>query len=92
LAEETAKRQIEMKVVYSTRFKAHYDQLPATSQAHSQLIDAHVVAGNFDILRRNAWVYYIGLGGGFIAWGSVTDANEFYWRDVDVPAMVPVIL
>ena len=81
-----------MKVIYSRRFKANYDQLPPSSQAQFQLIDSQVRAGNTDVLRRNAWVCYSSVGGGYIAWGTITPAEEFYWRDVDIAAMVPIIL
>jgi len=80
-----------MKVVYSPRFKSQYDQLPPSSRAQFQLIDAQVIEGNLSVLRQNAWVYCVSVGGGFIAWGTKQD-NEFYWRSVDVPAMVPIIL
>jgi hypothetical protein len=80
-----------MTVVYSPRFKSQYDQLPPTSQAQFRLIDAEVKKGNMAVLRQNAWVYYCGVGGGFLAWGTKQD-DEFYWRAVDVPAMVPIIL
>jgi len=92
LAEETAGEQIAMNVVYSPRFKRNYDQLPLTSQLQFQLVDAQIKAGRLGVLRRNAWVYSIGVGGGFIAWGTPEGDDEFYWRDVDVPAKVPVIL
>jgi hypothetical protein len=82
----------KMQVVYSPRFKAHYDELPPSLRAQFQLIDAQVIDGNLSVLRQNAWVYYVNIGGGFIAWGSLISANEFYWRDVDLPAKVPVVL
>jgi len=82
-----------MKVFYSKRyFKQHYEQLPPASQALFQLIDAQVKAGNLDVLKRNAWVYYASVGGGYIAWGTPKDDGVFLWRDVDVPAKVPAIL
>jgi len=80
-----------MNVVYSPRFKAQYDQLPPTAQTRFRLIDAQVKEGDLSVLRQNAWVYCAGIGGGFIAWGTKQN-NEFYWRSVDVAAMVPVIL
>jgi hypothetical protein len=83
-----------LKVSYSPRFQEQYDQLPPTSQIQFQLIDAQVKEGNLAVLRKNAWVWYIGVGGGFIAWGSLLpdDEDEFYWRAIDLPEAVPVIL
>jgi hypothetical protein len=81
-----------MKVIYSPRFKRQFDELPPTSQAQFKLIDAQVKAGNLGTLRQNAWVHYVSLAGGFMAWGTPTKKGEFYWRSVDIPARVPVIL
>ena len=82
-----------MKVTYSPLFKKHYDELPPIAQAQFQLIDAQVKAGNLKVLRKNAWVWYKGVGAGFMAWGThFEEEDEFYWRDVDLPKMVPVIL
>src|SRR5438067_4320738 len=85
----TERNKPAMKVVYSPRFKRQYDELPPTSKAQFQLIDGQVKAGNLGVLRQNDWVYYIGVGGGLIAWGT-TASNEFYWRAVGPPAIVPV--
>jgi len=82
-----------MKVVYSKKYFAkHYKGLPPTSQSQFRLIDAQVKAGNLDVLRKNAWVYSASVGGGYIAWGSLKEKDVFLWRDMDVPAKVPVIL
>lgn len=80
-----------MKVTYSPRFKRQYEELPPASQLQFQLVDAQVKADNVKVLRRNAWVWYTAIGGGYIAWGSLLE-EEFYWRAVDVPEAVPIIL
>jgi hypothetical protein len=81
-----------MKVIYSRRFKLGYDELPPALQEQFRLVDAQVRNGNLDVLRRNAWVYSKAIGGGFIVWGTVTPASEFFWRDVALAAAVPIIL
>jgi hypothetical protein len=81
-----------MNVVYSEPFQKQYDALPPTSQVRFKLVDAQVKSGDLGILRRNDWVYYIGVGGGFIAWGKPVAEDEFLWVDVALPARVPIIL
>jgi hypothetical protein len=82
-----------MNVFYSNRyFKQHYDQLPPESQMQFKLIDAQVKAGDLSVLKQNGWMYYASVGGGYIAWGNPKGDGVFLWRDVDVPAKVPVIL
>jgi len=44
---------------------------PLSSKSQFQLIDAQVKAGNIDGLRRNDWLHYTRIGGGYLAWGSV---------------------
>jgi hypothetical protein len=80
-----------LKVWYSPRFSRQYKQLPPSARQRFDLINAQVKNGNLTVLRQNAWVYYAGLGAGFIAWGS-PKTSGFYWRAVDVPAAVPIIL
>jgi hypothetical protein len=82
-----------MKVVYSKKhFAKHYKQLPPVCKENFKLIDAQVRAGNLLALRKNAWVYSASVGGGYIAWGNPKGDDVFLWRDVDVPAKVPVVL
>ena len=71
-----------MKVKYSAwHFKRNYDKLPPEIQRRFFFVDAEVIKGNLEVLKRQGWMYFVNLGPDHAEFGSVKeDGKVFLWR------------